>query len=75
MVLDISIFVVLAWQVVFKLLPAHAVSILLFGGPIQPLHKTKFAFKEIVDRYKLSIDDVNLSLMFSVGLAVIALYS
>jgi hypothetical protein len=68
-------YVVLAMQFVFKLLPAHAVAKLLFGGPIQPLHKAKFAFKEIVDRYKVSIDDVNLSLMFSVGLAVIALYS
>jgi hypothetical protein len=73
--LDTTVFVAIALQFVFNLLPAHAVTMLLFGGPIQQLHKTKFAFKEIVDRYKLSIDDVNLSLMFSVGLAVIALYS
>jgi hypothetical protein len=75
MVLDAMTIVLVAWRFIFKLLPAHAVPKLLFGGPIRPLNKTKFAFKEIVDRYKLSIDDVNLSLMFSVGLAVIALYS
>ena len=73
MVLDAMTIVLVAWRFIFKLLPAHAVPELLFGGPIRPLNKTKFAFKEIVDRYKLSIDDVNLSLMFSVGLAVIAL--
>ena|ERR1700733_1132346 len=75
MVLDAMTIVLVAWRFIFKLLPAHAVPELLFGGPIRPLNKTKFAFKEIVDRYKLSIDDVNLSLMFSVGLSVIALYS
>jgi uncharacterized membrane protein len=63
------------FEFVLKLLPAHAVPRLLFGGPVQTRHKTKFAFKEIVDRYKSSIDDVNSSLTFSVGLAVIALYS
>jgi hypothetical protein len=66
---------IVVMQVVLRLLPAQAVPLMLFGGRIQPRHKTKFAFKELVDRYKSSIDDVNSSLTFSVGLAVIALYS
>lgn len=72
---DTTFFIVIAMHLLLKVLPARAVPILLFGGSIRPLHKTKFAFKEIVDRYKLSIDEVNLSLMLSVGFAIIALYS
>jgi hypothetical protein len=73
----VTIAVILATilELVLKLLPAHAVPKLLFGGPIQARHRTKFAFKEMVDRYKSSIDDVNSSLRFSIGLAAIALYS
>jgi hypothetical protein len=58
-----------------RLLPAHAVPALLFGGQIQDRHRTKFAFKELVDRYKASIDDLNTALTLSVGLAIIALYA
>jgi hypothetical protein len=64
-----------AIRVILGLLPATAVPRLLFGGPIEPRHQTKFAFREFVDRYKSSIDDVNSSLTLSIGLAVIALYS
>ena len=64
-----------AIRMILALLPATAVPRLLFGGSIQPRHQTKFAFRELVDRYKSSIDDVNSSLTLSIGLAVIALYS
>jgi hypothetical protein len=66
---------VVAIQLILKMLPERAVPALLFQGAIQPRHKTKFAFKEFVDRYKTSIEDVNSSLTLSVGLAIIALYS
>ena len=62
-------------QVLVRLLPEQAVPVLLFGGQIEDLHKTKFAFKEVVDRYKSGIDEVNRSLVVSMGLAVIALYA
>ena len=58
-----------------KLLPQRTVPALLFGGQIEGLHKTKFTFKEIVDRYKVSIDEVNRSLSLSIALALIALYA
>jgi hypothetical protein len=70
-----SIVISTALLFVLQILPEQAVLKLLFGGPIQARNKTKFAFKETVERYKTSIDDVNSSLTFSIGLAVIALYS
>ena len=69
------ILAVSAIRVMLRLLPATAVPHLLFGGSIQARHQTRFAFREFVDRYKSSIDDVNSSLTLSIGLAVIALYS
>ena len=63
------------WKAALMALPMHALPALLFGGGIKDLHKTKFAFKEIVDRYKASIDDVNRSLGVSIGFAIIALYA
>jgi hypothetical protein len=62
-------------QILAKLMPAHAVPELLFGGQITSEQKTKFAFKETVSRYKKSIQDVNRSLTLTVGLTIIALYA
>lgn len=64
-----------AIRILVAMLPATAVPKLLFGGAIEPRHQTRFAFREFVDRYKSSIDDVNSALTLSIGLAVIALYS
>ena len=69
----VLVFTILSFLV--KALPEHAIPALLFGGKIQDQHKSKFAFKELVDRYKASIDDLNTALTLSVGLAVIALYA
>jgi hypothetical protein len=70
--LQLTVFVATNIQ---KLLPAYAVPALLFGGKIGSLQRTKFAFKETVDRYKTSISDVNRSLALTIGLTVIALYA
>jgi hypothetical protein len=53
----------------------RAVPELLFGGRITKEQKTKFVFKETVERYKTSIKDVNRSLTLTIGLTVIALYA
>ena len=63
------------YRIVEKFMPTNAVPALLFGGEIGTGQKTKFAFKETVERYKLSIADVNRSLALTVGLTVIALYA
>jgi len=70
-----TVFTAVALQLVLRFLPERTVLRLLFGGSIQARNKTKFAFKETVDRYKSSIDDLNSFLTFSIGLAIIALYS
>jgi hypothetical protein len=47
---------------------------LLFGGQIRPEHKTPFALKELVERYKKSISALNRAIYLSIGFAALALY-
>ncbi len=47
---------------------------LLFDGKIKKEHLSKEVFKEITDRYKDSIDDVNQKIVFTIIFAFIALY-
>jgi hypothetical protein len=45
----------------------------LFGGKVQPFHKTEFAIQKFVDRYEQSINTLNHAIIISVAFVPLAL--